>query len=123
MAINYPELDETIKQFLDLKYLKNGRCARCNGALGENRRHISRHHIFPNRHWPDNEYTIHLCMANGKPIDDVTRNVVGSGCHPLIERWIKKIEAGKPKTPIVYCLLTIAFLRGEDFFNAPMPKS
>lgn len=122
MASDYPELDAIIKEFPDLLYLNNGRCARCNGAAGEGNRHISRHHIFPNRHWPDNKYVVSLCMANGKPVCDPVRGVNNGGCHPQIEKWIKKVEAGKCKLPVVYCLLTIAFLRGETFFDLLMPE-
>jgi hypothetical protein len=61
-------------------------------------------------------------MANGKPIKDSGRIVYASGCHSLIERWIKQIEEGRQREPIIYCLLTMAFLRGETFFDLSMPK-
>lgn len=103
----YPVLDEVIQEFPYLRFLSPGRCAKCGVANSENGSvFITRHHIFPNRHWPDNIYMALLCMSNGKK----NENNGEHRCHDLIEREIKMAEQGRRLEPRQYCVLTAIFL-------------
>ena len=108
---DYPVLDEVIREFPKLRFFPPGRCAKCGVSSTENGGiFITRHHIFPNRHWQNNRYEIPLCMFNGK------KNGNGNSqrsCHDLIEREIKEAEKGKCMEPRKYCRLTESFLNGD----------